>query len=438
MTNTTLHADKIAQKEFIEKIKHQFNSKKYSECLVEISKVLKKDGKLVNFSLVQMARTIANATLSKEDEKKFWKNGTPEDEQFFSESQNSLMARDFDKSLKLFRVGLSVSTLDDIERQLWLEVFERLVSTISYPQHTEIATRSCIQTIMVSGKGWSGSGAVYDYLSDFDEIYPIKGESHLIEGASSLSTLQKNIHNKELFINEFIRFFFISLFGRGSAKNASEFKAYHTTRKVLNRTKTSSIIVGINRLIQTLGNGISQLGGSSAQTLANLSESIVQDLILCDVPRETKWALLDNAIHAQNIKLFDLIKCGKIICTIRDLRSNYVALYNEYPGFHRDVNRYIKEESERMPKIMKSIAESIEKNNKSVNNVLLINFEDFVLNGDTREQLVKNLNLLGKKRDQIKFNPEVSKKNVFLHNEFIRPEEIVAIKNLLPQFCKDY
>ena len=295
--------------------------------------------------------------------------------------------------------------------------------------------------IMVSGYGWSGSGAVRDYFREFSNIVPVLGEVGIIEENMGFKYFVKNIQNKSLIYEHVIKFFFINLIGCFSIEQLSFYKPIRSAHVVLseydNLKEYSFQVKSISSLLADIVIE-SKLENYNIkhmkQLLMKLSKKLL-DLITLDVP-SNKIPVLDNVIHVQNVDLLNYVSDIDVryICTFRDPR----AIYTERAKKIKDPSNFIKDQSKTRKKIdyaLKCLDKTL------LNSLYTLNFEDFVLSKECRENLANKVGLcLDNWIDQEKyFKPEVSLKNVknFINcsDSVVDNKVIDLIEKELQQYC---
>src|SRR5690606_16538595 len=81
-----------------------------------------------------------------------------------------------------FAAVLRGIVVDAEVRAAWTEAFDLLVRGLSGEIQPPFNPGSPRRKVIVSGTGWSGSGAIYDYLREYTQIRAIRGESTAFEG----------------------------------------------------------------------------------------------------------------------------------------------------------------------------------------------------------------------------------------------------------------
>ena len=294
--------------------------------------------------------------------------------------------------------------------------------------------------IITSGMGWSGSSAVTDYLREFKTVHPVMGEVRLIE--AGYYNLISNFTNKEQLYKEAIKFFFIHMLGCYELESVNQYKCIKSTKQMIAKAKNiidfATQIKNISVSLAAIIRESQYVDNKSNDSLEKLFRSLCSslfELIALDVPFNA-IPLIDNCVHIGNIATLNYSENIKIVCTFRDPRAIYISQILENAGFVRDSKQYIQLHRKKRESINNTAA-NLNKNFK--NNIIFINFENFVLQKQFREELIKKLGL--KLDDWVLqekyFKPNVSAKNVRNFCE-CQDEEIKKDVQLIADELKEY
>ena len=333
------------------------------------------------------------------------------------------------------------------EKLILKECIRKILTKNKYKQVKLKKNKNYIKIISLSGFGYSGTGAIHDYLRDTDIcIDMLDGrELDLYKYQFSFITLYlKSLSDKNFITQKDInKFIFSHIFGlpypRGVTSDEinkrlvgskSLFKAILRLPKDLER---------IN-LIKDICISINQINNINTYREKNIIiEIISKNIINClgkyykkKFPKK-KYLIINNWIPASNINLINLLPNGSksIICT-RNAIDAYYSWKTECPRIKYNFNILI------LPYIffyfMRHIdfSRNYKKIDKSrINDVHFIYFEEFIH---------KNLDLNGKKYykkilkikhpnnfDFKNFNPNKSKNNI---NIFINNKHSFFFKNI--------
>jgi len=320
--------------------------------------------------------------------------------------------------------------------------------------------------ILVAGYGWTGSSALVDLLKEYDGYYEADVEFRLIKDPKGIADLYHAIvckwdaFNVDIAIRDFAWFTDhlyakkakLSLYGglnycnffgenfkvatKQYLKNIVEFD-YESYWWYLDFIKNSFQVLQ-RKLGKYLGSSKSLMYFSSINEDAFIGythdyiNNIFEPLVNRDIINSI---ILDQAVSAQNcvVEMKFVPNC-KVIIVDRDPRDIYADLMKdgnligkELQKTH-DVSKYIKWHN------------ALRRNLQQIHNcsdVLLINFEDLIMNYDKTKRTIESfLQLdpsLHSKRKQF-FDPEISSKNVGLWQRNISETERYEIESAL----KDY
>src|SRR5690606_21265519 len=118
-----------------------------------------------------------------------------------------------------------------------------------------------------------------------------------------------------------------------------------------------------------------------------------------------------------HIECIEFLSDTTIICSIRDPRSNYVALLREAPHFKDEVRKYVAARKKALLRLEEKIplAANMERS-YGCGRVVVVNFERFVVEGSLRDAIAESLGLNLEDRTKYKhFRPWESFRNVILH-----------------------
>lgn len=328
-----------------------------------------------------------------------------------------------------------------------LESFSIIVKSVFLTQESSDTTLSHHNShkfyIITSGMGWSGSSAVTDYLREFKTVHPVMGEVRLIE--AGYYNLISNFANKEQLFKEAIKFFFIHILGCYELETVSLYKCIKSAKQMLSKAKNiinfANQIKNISIFLADIIRESQHVGKQSNQNLEKIFKSLCSslfELIALDIPSNA-IPLIDNCVHIGNIGTLNYSENIKIVCTFRDPRAIYISQIIENAGFVRDCHQYIQLHKKKRESISNTAANLDE---QFKNNIIFINFENFVLQREFREKLVKKLGLsiddwvLQEKY----FKPTISAKNVRnfcnLQDEETK-KEVQLIADGLKEYCLD-
>lgn len=319
-------------------------------------------------------------------------------------------------------------------------IFNPLADSINCELHN-------FRAIVVSGMGWSGSSAVYDYLREFSSIYPVLGgELSIIEEKESFLGLTYIIDNwdknldviDELVTKWAIEFFFINLLGCYPIIRDDVYKQILFYRKfnIKDPFKYAEGVIQISSILSNLIIYAKKRDLLSVNKTAKLLATAILNIATIDAPNN-KIPLLDNAIHFRNLQLIKYFDSVDLICVERDPRSIFVSQLEERADFDNNIVAFTNSQIANR-ELLSQKKESLDEN--SAKRCSFIKFEDFVLSSNFRSNLVEKLELDSKtwtERNKF-FIPENSSKNVINFLNDVHTKEIQYIYENMKEYCLDY
>jgi tetratricopeptide (TPR) repeat protein len=291
---------------------------------------------------------------------------------------------------------------------------------------------------IVSGMGWSGSGAVYDYLKEFSEFLPIKGETPYIESSKSLRTIHSSLGNNESLRREVFAFFFYNLIGHSHYKSHNDFKLFMFARKKMMGKDREKYLTSVRDWCLVASAVMTENGEKRNHYFSQLSELTISRFTVGAKVPDGKIALLDNTVHIENsFNCIKFLNNATLLCTFRDPRSNYVALLREASHYKSSVQDFLIAKKKHYKQNFQAVGRAKEFAETVPNlNVEFIQFEEFVISEKFRNRLAERMGLsFERQRKHHYFKPWESLKNVFLHQEHPRQDDIELIEHELSQYC---
>jgi len=293
--------------------------------------------------------------------------------------------------------------------------------------------RNGARVICTAGFSWSGSGAVTDMLSGYEDV------------GVGLSGRELNI----------FRFYtdILGIFDRGGFSGRELLyllvgpvlgvvvdKRQLTLRRGRSLFKAHADaggdISGLIRACEDLTREIAGMAGiineaeRAARALAALRRFCNAALDSVRV-NSTKFTLLNNIILGVHIRQFALFDDVIAIAVKRDPRDQYVSQVYDKPRFAMaSVDEFIKG--------VRAGRKQFEKAMAGLNlqdRVIEINFEDFVLDASVREKILIDLHIDPMNRSgALAFDASASAKNVGIYKDFPDQAAIQKIENALPEY----
>jgi hypothetical protein len=415
-----------------------FFENRYVDSLDSFQHCLKKLSVLCPFGLYQKARSVIGRHPDAKVRAAFWNGCTDAESRIFNNSLAELSVGNFQSARLFFLTGASLVFKSQEEIDLWMQSFDVIASALNNESVPVIHTEhKAIRKLMVSGKGWSGSGAVFDYFMEFGNVAAVKGESQLIENSLGLKNLIKKSSEKKLFSCAVLDFFFYCVLGYAEMKESGSFKSFRQAREIIRSEMSLNYareVCNVSHFIAACLVCDPSLFQKKVKMLVN---QVIDRLVVGSVASENEFVLLDNAIHISALDIVDWIDHLTIFCTLRDPRSNYVALVREFSGFDKSCEEYITQEINIFPRLVNIIESHMKKCSEiSHRKVFKVQFEEFVLSEPYRQSLALAAGLdLARQKKHSRFKPWASARNVMLHEEHDKPHEIKAIEHALSEYC---
>jgi len=341
---------------------------------------------------------------------------------FLAEGKNEEALDSFGESLKL--AGVPGNAIPE-----WKAAFD-LLGEKTYLNDSPSGTEDkSVPVLAVSGMYWSGSGAVYAYLREFDQVSEVQGELRLWkEGDFSLNSLSRRVDNHEEFKPGLQKFLFTALTGTGPIHNWQEQMASYYALKAA-RNDSYGLYA---RVCRTFIEEALTISGKNKFTRAAARFS--NNLALLWGGTDGKTVLFDNIVHIGEIEAVSLLGDTKVLCVFRDPRSNFVARWYENPRFHRDVDQFIAYYRD----TVQSFNSTVSGAPAEFKNVMRVSFESFIRSEKYRNTIADFCDLDLKKREEGKFfKPSASLKNTTNYRKFPDQTAIRKIEQELGEYCTD-
>src|SRR5690606_10942226 len=108
------------------------------------------------------------------DREAFWEGCNSELENTFHKSLECFLDGSFDVGENYFKSGLAMVFDNDGPTEVWMEpyrILRRAIESNIEPSAAPEVAYNNFKVLMVSGMGWSGSGAVFDYFQEFSSVH---------------------------------------------------------------------------------------------------------------------------------------------------------------------------------------------------------------------------------------------------------------------------
>lgn len=420
-----------------------FKLKEYGRALQLFTEVCSASCSNINQVAFAKARSCIAIIYQGAERGRAWGRFSSAEDQFFHQAREALSSTGAEAAVPLFSdavksvFGGPVYQFDKGRQAGLINAFTSLVAEEGVGA-VELPQFKTAKVAIVSGMGWSGSGAVYDYLKEFTDVVAIKGETPYIEGSESLRTIYASLGDSQQLRERLFDFFFYALVGHCGFRSGGDFKLFKHARRHLLGDRCEQYLEAVQGWCLFARWVCDAEGEERYHRFVTLADYTVNKFSIGRELPEGKVALLDNVVHTVNsAECINFLRNVTMFCTFRDPRSNYVALVREASHFTSGAASYVEERKKRIGKALR-MARLAEQSASKVNGtaVEIVSFEEFVLFEGYRSRLAKELGLSSYGQAKYKyFKPWESLRNVLLHYEHPDQSEIKLIENELGEHC---
>lgn len=339
-----------------------------------------------------------------------------------------LAAGDTEGAKEKFAKAVDLSGLA-ASKPVWLEAFSALCDLSTADTGTEPPKQhpAALRKIMVAGTGWSGSGALYDFFREFEAVEPVHGEFRHIEHGDGLH----GIDRKRALLPHATAFFAKIASGLATYDDKGGYIPVQSARWCSLKDQPA-YAAATARFLRAYGAFTRQdrQNPCDLRAATNALIDAVIGAILGRVPEGEKTFLLDNVIHCQNVSLSKYLERFHYFAVFRDPRAQFAANAAENPNFHGEVSRFVKSYRDYRMKFEDNRSKTTLKNGE----ITVVQFEEFVLSEEYRMALADRLNIGPHLLKHKYFDPDVSGRNVRLHEAYADKAAIRQIEEALPEF----
>lgn len=419
-----------------------FQNGQYADALTEYEEMHKTSIGKVPFQIVRTC--IGKLYKDKEYRTYAWRRFTAPEDVRFGRASELFAAGKILEARQAFSSavdqGFSSEGLTAEHRSVIVECFDMLCSN-ERPEcsKNDDSYGDPIKKVIVSGMGWSGSGAIYDYFREFHDVVAIKGEAPYIEGAVSLRTIRKHLDRDDRLRTEIINFFFKLIIGRGYWEDSGDFKLFNHARQRFRKFGPDDYLSRARSWCCLAASLWCAPKHERFDIFRRLADFTVDTFCIDQPIAPNEIALLDNVVHIQNVECIEFLTNTTIFCCFRDPRSNYVALLREASHYKSDVNSYIQNRSKSYARAEQAVNKAQKKcMDEPDKKVFRVQFEQFVVSQKLRSDYAREVGLsVGESNPYKYFKPWQSFRNVLLHHEHFPQAEIEAIQSGLGEYCYD-
>jgi hypothetical protein len=335
--------------------------------------------------------------------------------------------------------------LSDVS-DIWLDSYYQLIKASTdeaiipkenYLPSIELKPQS-VKKILVSGMGWSGSGAMLYFFRDFNtvKLYGVE-EDKFINGTPSLRTLRDTVDDLARFNDELIDFFWFTLFGFAKYSSASELCSTRTAIKRTLGNHSTEYALAVNRFLKEIYSSI-QEDSLSKSKYDSISSKFINSVLrpALTAQQYDNSILLNNVIAIHDISLCSMLDNFNILCSFRDPRAQFVSIMESNPHY---------KESLFYPLFIRAYRNSRVKFLLDLKDLKIqepyihsVQFEEFVLDEEYRNSITERIGLdLTCHRGNVFFDPKVSEKNIYNYKKYKNQKVIQKIGTELSEYCWD-
>ena len=268
----------------------------------------------------------------------------------------------------------------------------------------DVAASATTPMWAVSGMGWSGSGAVFDYLRDIRGVRALRGESRLIEGKYGLAGLLKA--NDADTVTAFLRDMLVYvLLGAARCSTYNDYRHARNARKASAGSERLAYAAAALAFVRFMSSSVSARREDIMARFLPLFETAMHS---ASGAREHETVLLDNVVHVSNLHLASWFPSIEFVVVVRDPRDQYVDNKRQNKNFKLSVDAFC-ERYERQRESLRTVSEASP-------NVHVTSFERFVRDEVERSQLAATLGADPRSRRgrNLAFQSKKSVKNIGL------------------------
>lgn len=287
--------------------------------------------------------------------------------------------------------------------------------------------------ISVSGFGWSGSGAVADFLRDRPGVsFPFGDtEVSIFEGFENLAigaaALLDSFHYENPNVRQTASLMILTTFLPALALKKSSKHLNRWPQKVLLRKIDLGIMENYTnlclRFLHSIDLGIRR---KRADAVRNSLNKLLRGVLLL-LSDNSDIIVLNNSIHAQNIHLLELLENSIGVVVHRDPRDQFVA--RSYENL-RLTKASVETFAQRLVRNYDKYYQRLQDSTVQAR-IVETTFERFVSDPDERALLTERLGIKGPSGFSGSLRPEVSQRNIGIYKSFSDQQSIRQLAALL-------
>lgn len=354
------------------------------------------------------------------------------------------------EAIQLLQSAVENYSSNSQEEEVWQENLKLVLEaengkTDKYEiNYLENKPKKSYNKIFTCGFEYSGSGAVFDFLKEFysidTTIEDLGQELGIIGRKNNILNVYDEVFAKEdICIEEVVRFLMTHGLGLGLGEDGDFLNYRFKTKRILSQMKKRVYWGGaMNKLIADIKRKLENFQEGRSKFADEYLESLIDDLNYAMEINFHKKVLLDNWFPADKIHLSDYFSDSYFIVVKRDPRSQFVEQNTIVPPEEKEDKAWVMRPQRSVGHFisfykskMNTYLKNFQKCEKS-DNIIEVQFEEFVTSESHREQLVNKLQLDLERRDQHKFfNPSESRDNIDNFSDYTPQTEIEKIETEL-------
>lgn len=413
---------------------------RYRESLSSFAYLLSKNPKSAKRSFVQKANVAAVNILDRTERKKFWRDCTDIRSWGFVDAKERLLDGEVDRAKEGFESAIRRVAPDREIAKTWESALSLMADAFGGRRSQEPPEVAPVKKIIVSGMGWSGSGALFDYFQEFATVTcTVKSEHRYIERSSGLLSVYRALIQGTDWRKPFLDFLLTSVLGFNEVLSAGDFNVMKQARSfTLDVRNGGAFARAVEQSMLRAAHFISCEENERLKRFREFASDFVDRVASGAYLSDADFYLLDNCVHIQSIEAMEFLRNTAIFAVFRDPRSNFVALRRENPSYREGVAGFIREKGKQYQSNSRLVGELSHQVVHSSNLVVRVQFERFVFDRQYRQNLAGRVGLdLSEQNEYQWFKPWESRKNVFIHESWECREDITEIEHALWEYCVD-
>ncbi len=268
--------------------------------------------------------------------------------------------------------------------------------------------RTC-KPIILSGFGWSGTGAVFDYLKGFSNIGLLFNgrENGFWSGNIGLHDLYLSFKNNHKSTKKLLHFLAYYCFGHSSPwRNYKKSKNIGGLWNNVDESRRTPFLSSLYEFVKII-----TVGNSSTLDLWRGFSCSLMDYF---IEPEKDYVLLNNCIASEKVESIKFFEEPIVIVVWRNPYDAYISKKMALPGINLEEIHFAKQLQRRVEKYTKTKKELVKESWFWMD----IWFEEFVLNQLKREEMIQILSLDLHENNTKGFDPQFSEKNINIGARF--------------------